>query len=78
MFYTSATAASVEDDETSLYGQSPLYLSIFHDEMQISHAYLLFYIVVEFNPKVAYSNYSKFFRRHIVCPILKSHPPGKP
>jgi hypothetical protein len=37
MFYTSATAASLDDDETGLYGQSPLYIfSIFNDEMQIS------------------------------------------
>jgi hypothetical protein len=35
MFYTSATAASLDDDETGLYGQSPLYIfSIFNDEMQ--------------------------------------------
>jgi predicted nucleotidyltransferase len=35
MFYTSATAASLGDDETGLYGQSPLYIfSIFNDEMQ--------------------------------------------
>jgi hypothetical protein len=37
MFYTSATAASLDDDETGLYGQSPLYIfSIFNDEMQAS------------------------------------------
>jgi hypothetical protein len=35
MFYTSATTASLDDDETGLYGQSPLYIfSIFNDEMQ--------------------------------------------
>jgi hypothetical protein len=35
MFYTSATAASLDDDETGLYGQSPLYIfSIFNDEIQ--------------------------------------------
>jgi hypothetical protein len=28
MFYTSATAASLGDDETSLYGQSPLNIVI--------------------------------------------------
>jgi hypothetical protein len=34
MFYTSATAASLGDDETGLYGQSPLYIfSLFVDEM---------------------------------------------
>jgi hypothetical protein len=39
MFYTSATAASLDDDETGLYGQSPLYIfSIFNDEMQTSPA----------------------------------------
>jgi hypothetical protein len=26
MFYTSATAASLDDDETGLYGQSPLFI----------------------------------------------------
>jgi predicted nucleotidyltransferase len=37
MFYTSATAAYLDDDETGLYGQSPLYIfSIFNDEMQAS------------------------------------------
>jgi hypothetical protein len=37
MFYTSATAASLADDETGLYGQSPLYIfSIFKDETQLS------------------------------------------
>jgi hypothetical protein len=35
MFYTSATAASLADDETGLYGQSPLYIfSVFNDETQ--------------------------------------------
>jgi hypothetical protein len=34
MFYTSATAASLDDDETGLYGQSPLYIfSLFVEEM---------------------------------------------
>ncbi|MDR3302309.1 MAG: hypothetical protein LBT01_07265 [Spirochaetaceae bacterium] len=34
MFYRSATAASLDDDETGLYGQSPLYIfSLFVDEM---------------------------------------------
>jgi hypothetical protein len=33
MFYTSAAAASLDDDETGLYGQSPLYIfSVFSDE----------------------------------------------
>jgi hypothetical protein len=37
MFYTSATAASLDDDETGLYGQSPLYIfSIFNEEMHLS------------------------------------------
>jgi hypothetical protein len=36
MFYTSATAASLADDETGLYGQSALYIfSLFNEEMQI-------------------------------------------
>jgi hypothetical protein len=40
MFYTSATAVSLDDDETGLYGQSPLYIfSVFNDEMQMSHKY---------------------------------------
>jgi predicted nucleotidyltransferase len=35
MFYTSATAASLADDETGLYGQSPLYIfSLFNEEMK--------------------------------------------
>jgi hypothetical protein len=35
MFYTSATAASLADDETGLYGQSALYIfSLFNEEMQ--------------------------------------------
>jgi hypothetical protein len=35
MFYCSATAASLDDDETGLYGQSPLYIfSIFNNEIQ--------------------------------------------
>jgi hypothetical protein len=35
MFYTSATAASLADDETGLYGQSPLYIfSIFNEEIE--------------------------------------------
>jgi hypothetical protein len=35
MFYASAAAASLDDDETGLYGQSPLYIfSIFNDEMR--------------------------------------------
>jgi hypothetical protein len=34
MFYTSATAASLDDDETGLYGQSPLYIfSLFVGEI---------------------------------------------
>jgi hypothetical protein len=34
MFYTSATAASLDDDETGLYGQSPLYIfSLFVEEI---------------------------------------------
>jgi hypothetical protein len=34
MFYTAATAASLDDDETGLYGQSPLYIfSLFVEEM---------------------------------------------
>jgi hypothetical protein len=34
MFYTSATAASLDDDETGLYGQSPLYIfSLLVEEM---------------------------------------------
>jgi hypothetical protein len=33
MFYTSATAASLDDDETGLYGQSALYIfSLFEEE----------------------------------------------
>jgi hypothetical protein len=33
MFYTSATAASLADDETGLYGQSALYIfSLFNEE----------------------------------------------
>ncbi|AEF83169.1 hypothetical protein [Leadbettera azotonutricia] len=33
MFYTSATAASLSDDETGLYGQSALYIfSLFKEE----------------------------------------------
>jgi hypothetical protein len=33
MFYTSAIAASLDDDETGLYGQSPLYIfSLFEEE----------------------------------------------
>jgi hypothetical protein len=33
MFYTSATAVSLDDDETGLYGQSPLYIfSLYTDE----------------------------------------------
>jgi predicted nucleotidyltransferase len=37
MFYTSATAVSLDDDETSLCGQSPLYIfSVFNDEIQTS------------------------------------------
>jgi hypothetical protein len=33
IFYTSATAASLDDDETGLYGQSPLYIfSLFTEE----------------------------------------------
>jgi hypothetical protein len=37
MFYTSAAAVSLDDDETGLYGQSPLYIfSIFNDETRIS------------------------------------------
>jgi hypothetical protein len=35
MFYNSATAASLDDDETGLYGQSPLYIfSLFVEEMR--------------------------------------------
>jgi hypothetical protein len=35
MFYTSSTAASLDNDETGLYGQSALYIfSVFIDEMQ--------------------------------------------
>jgi predicted nucleotidyltransferase len=35
MFYTSAVAASLDNDESGLYGQSPLYIfSLFNDEMQ--------------------------------------------
>jgi hypothetical protein len=35
MFYTSATAASLADNETGLYGQSALYLfSLFNEEME--------------------------------------------
>jgi hypothetical protein len=38
MFYTSATAASLDDDETGLYGQSPLYIfSIFNMEVPGSY-----------------------------------------
>jgi hypothetical protein len=34
MFYSSATAESLDDDETGLYGQSPLYIfSLFVEEM---------------------------------------------
>jgi hypothetical protein len=34
VFYTSATAASLDDDETGLYGQSPLYIfSLLVEEM---------------------------------------------
>jgi hypothetical protein len=34
MFYKSATAASLADDETGLYGQSALYLfSVFSEEL---------------------------------------------
>jgi hypothetical protein len=34
MFYTSTTVASLDDDETGLYGQSPLYIfSLFVEEM---------------------------------------------
>jgi hypothetical protein len=37
MFYASATAASLGDDETGLYGRSPLYIfSIFNDETRIT------------------------------------------
>jgi hypothetical protein len=33
MFYTSSTAASLDDDETGLYGQSALYIfSLFEEE----------------------------------------------
>jgi hypothetical protein len=36
MFYTSAVAASLDDDESGLYGQSPLYIfSVFNDETRI-------------------------------------------
>jgi hypothetical protein len=40
MFYTSATAASLADDETGLYGQSALYIfSLFNKEMEgVIHA----------------------------------------
>jgi hypothetical protein len=40
MFYTSATAASLADDETGLYGQSALYIfSIFNEETGgVTHA----------------------------------------
>lgn len=35
MFYTSATGASFADDETGLYGQSPLFIfGLFREEMQ--------------------------------------------
>jgi uncharacterized protein YqcC (DUF446 family) len=35
MFYTSAAAASLDDDETGLYGQSALYIfSLFVEEME--------------------------------------------
>jgi hypothetical protein len=35
MFYTSATAASLADDDTGLYGQSPLYIfSLFNEERE--------------------------------------------
>jgi hypothetical protein len=35
MFYTSATAAALNDDETGLYGQSALYIfSLFVEEMR--------------------------------------------
>jgi hypothetical protein len=35
MFYTSATAASLADDETGLYGQSALYIfSLFVAEIE--------------------------------------------
>jgi hypothetical protein len=37
MFYTSATAASLADDETGLYGQSALYIfSLFNEENAVS------------------------------------------
>jgi hypothetical protein len=36
MFYTSATAASLSDDETGLYGQSALYIfSLFENEIKV-------------------------------------------
>ncbi|GHV78046.1 hypothetical protein AGMMS49942_28670 [Spirochaetia bacterium] len=36
MFYTSATAASLDNDETGLYGQSPLYtFSLFEEEVSV-------------------------------------------
>jgi hypothetical protein len=35
MFYTSAAAAALDDDETGLYGQSALYIfSLFVEEME--------------------------------------------
>ena len=35
MFYTTATGASFSDDDTGLYGQSPLYIfGLFREEMQ--------------------------------------------
>jgi hypothetical protein len=39
MFYTSAIAESLDDDETGLYGQSPLYIfSLFVEEMDEKEA----------------------------------------
>jgi hypothetical protein len=40
MFYNSATAASLADDDTGLYGQSALYIfSLFNEEMEgLTHA----------------------------------------
>jgi hypothetical protein len=36
MFYTSAVAASLDNDASGLYGQSPLYIfSLFNDETRI-------------------------------------------